>query len=191
MMHDIVTPKTKLFIKGLYIFSCILVISSPVLAQEQDDWTLCPEPGEALQNVPSGPAEIQADIDRFTLCLDRAEILLKLDELSSRGDELAGNNMGDLGLPITPTPLTSAQTEELLLGDGSNMAPQVQLADYTVIAISGASGDLNARLNTPDGDIQTVRVNDSLEDGTSITSISSTQVAARKDGKTRILKWDN
>lgn len=195
-MNTMTNVVTTGFLKGLFSILLVTSVLNPALAQDNDDWTLCPEPGPALQDVPAGPAEIQADIDRFTLCLDRAELLLKLEEVSNRNDELlmGASGMGGMVLPVNPTPLTQAQTEELMASNDPNMMgalPPIKMADYTILGISGAGGALDARLNTPDGDIQMVRIDDRLEDGSVVSSISASQVFVRKDGKTRLLQWDN
>ncbi len=195
-MNTMTNVVTTGFLKGLFSILLVTSVLNPALAQDNDDWTLCPEPGAALQDVPAGPAEIQADIDRFTLCLDRAELLLKLEEVSNRNDELlmGASGMGGMVLPVNPTPLTQAQTEELMASNDPNMMgalPPIKMADYTILGISGAGGALDARLNTPDGDIQMVRIDDHLEDGSVVSSISASQVFVRKDGKTRLLQWDN
>lgn len=187
-MRDILTLKNNLL-----TIAMVSLIAMPALAQDDETWSLCPEPGLALQDVPAGPAEIQADIDRFTLCLDRAELLLKLEEVSARNNELMiGDSMGGMALPINPQPLSVEQTENLLASNGSGAPTQaIELPDYKVLAINGAAGQLSARLSTPDGDIQMVQLNDSLEDGSIVSAITSSQVSVRKDGKTRILNWDS
>lgn len=164
-------------------------------AQDDDTWDLCPEPTQSLQNVPASPAEIQADIDRFALCLDRAELLLKIEETQNRSDELSVSaGLSGLGLPIAPQPLTQEQAASLLESGEQSTAealPPANLPDYTIAAITGVGGDLTAQLNTPDGDIQTVRQGDQLEDGSTVSSVTASQVAARKDGDARLLQWDN
>lgn len=167
-----------------------------------DNWELCPEPMDALNQVPGQLEELQADIDRYTLCLNRAELLMKLEDLKNQNREKEmGSQMGASGLPsLSPPPLNPAQTAELLGADKAAVeapgsvsipaAPVPQLG-YTIKEIRGTGGSLTARLVTPAGTVEQVRVGDTLDDGSKVTSISSTQVIISKENKTDRLSWAN
>ena len=143
------------------------VIATPAPAESRgEDWELCPEPSMALTQVPSEMDELQADIDRYTLCLNRAELLLKLEDLKNQNKEAS---VDGLSLPISPTPLTAEQTTELM-ADGSSpqaMAPPPQ-DDYAIRDIRGMGDMLMARLQSPDGDFEQVKIGDKLADGSEV-----------------------
>src|SRR5690606_5999975 len=141
----------------------VLTLAYPALAQEEagvapvetamaapatshdgdtENWELCPEPSDALGNVPSRLDELQADIDRYTLCLNRAELLLKLEDLRTQNNAGAGANAGMM-LPgsLTPAPLTEQQAGELLgeipaATSAASVTPALPL-EYGIRNISG------------------------------------------------------
>lgn len=167
-------------------------------------WNLCPEPQEALNNVPASAEKLQADIDRYALCVNRAELLMKLEEIKNKD---MGMSMSGMSLPggMAPTPLTPEQTA-LLMGeqpgapmnmDASSAAPAREEEEeekepvdvITVNDIRGVNGELMARVKDQDGNIATVGVGDKLTDGSEITAISATQVTVRRNGETTRLEW--
>lgn len=169
------------------------MVAIPVTAPQTTDeqsWELCPNPAQALSDVPASAERLQADIDKYTLCLNRAQLLVQLEELRNKGDTpVDAMSLPGAGAPI---PLTPEQTDALL-GDSEtsaakNDAPETSLFP-TVQDISGVNGQLVARVTTPDGDIETVRTGDTLSDGAQVTSITATQVIVRQDGKTTRLEW--
>jgi type IV pilus biogenesis protein PilP len=166
-----------------------------VQAQSQvmsGDWELCPEPVYALSNVPSSVDKLQSDIDRYTLCLDRAELLLKLEE--SQQKRQSGGNVDPMALPTTDLvdlkPLTLEETSEIIDGQKAVEESEAEpdLDAITVRDVKGLNGQLSANLLMKDG-IETVHGGDVLSDGTEIIAITTTQVSVRKDGKIERLQW--
>ncbi len=194
------------FLKTLsFSLTAALIFSVPAMAQQAapapkevaakaDSWTLCPEPQKALNEVPASAEQLQADIDRYTLCVNRAELLMKLETIQ-RGPESMVNAMTLPGA-VTPPPLTAEQTSQLIdnpVGVESvvrNDAPAAPQKDViTVKDIRGVGGELMARVQDQDGNIATVGVGDKLTDGSEITAVSATQVTVVNGGKTSRLDW--
>lgn len=174
---------------------------TPAAAESAMDagWELCPEPMDALSQVPGQLEELQADIDRYTLCLNRAELLMKLEDLKNQNREKQMAGPGGPGtLPsLSPPPLNTAQTQELLGADATAedapppAAAPVPQDGYTIKEVRGAGNALTARLVTPSGTVEQVQQGDRLDDGSEVTSVSATQVIITKDGKTDRLSWAN
>lgn len=198
----------------LRIFAGILILvgfASPVQAQQSasadNNWELCPQPLTALNDVPATEEQLQADIDRYTLCVNRAQLLLELESLQA---ETTQGRIDAMALPTAgggvavPAPLTPDQANELLnadappvtstntdgLGMNSPAAQEPTSPEIIVTDIKGTGGQLVATLRAPNGDVDTGKEGDTLIDGSTITSISTTQVMVRtKDGKTERLEW--
>lgn len=175
--------------------------ADPTATAAAGDWELCPEPDTALSQVPSEMDELQADIDRYTLCLNRAELLLKLNDLKNQNQDASVDAMSLPG-SLTPTPLSAQQTAELMGGGAAGAAgtegglsalasntPPV--TGYGIRDIRGVGGMLTARLQSADGNFEQVKIGDRLTDGSEVTSITTTQVTISKDGSVKRLDWNN
>lgn len=180
----------------------VLAKPKPAPAAEKSNWELCPEPQQALNDVPASPEKLQADIDRYTLCVSRAELLMQLNDLKN-GPDSAVNAMALPGVDAgAPPPLTPEQTSQLLdqpdplsldvAGSGGKKAapPPAPAEDViTVSEVRGVSGELKARVKDQEGNVALLGVGDQLTNGAEITAITATQVTVRKGGKTTMLDW--
>lgn len=187
------------------------VAGFPAMAQ-QNTWDLCPQPTAALNSVPANIDQLQADIDRFTLCLNRAELLLKLEDLKTQNTrDGATSTAGGMDLPIEPMPLNAQQAGQLLGADTQAAAPAAPLdtgltspdsvvskkeappeKDYVIREVRGLGGGLVARVQSPDGNYEQVKIGDKLADGATVTAINTTQVTVQtKDGAVKRLGWED
>ncbi len=194
------------FVNARIVLATVILSVISAQAMAQSTWDLCPQPTEALNAVPANIDQLQADIDRFTLCLNRAELLLKLEDLKNQNktDMASANGMD---LPIEPTPLTDQQTGQLLGADPSGVpaAPTSVLSTpnalpakeeapkdaYVIREVRGLSGVLVARLQSTDGNYEQVKIGDKLADGSEVTAITTTQVTVQKGGTVKRLGWEN
>lgn len=176
----------------------------------------CPEPKSALANTPDDLAKVQEDIERFTLCVERAQLLDRLNESAAKTDETidsalglsAGPMEGGMMPPSVPTGEMAPVNESMLGGadvtpTGAASAPvpdgidaiagaaQPQLPpDWQVREVFGASGQLYARLNGPKGELVRVKTGDRLpSDGGTVTLVSAEGVTVRKDKDSKTLDW--
>ena len=165
-------------------------------ARSQDLPDPCPVPSAALAETPDDLAKVQADIDRFNLCVERAQLLKRLNELAVENEKAAvapsRNNPGMRldadrlpdtagSLPRSPvTPLAPLPTTGGPKGPGD---------DWTIVEVFGATGSLTAKLVRQDGAVQYASQGAVLPDGRRITVITSTSVILEKDGKTTELQW--
>lgn len=170
-----------------------IAVKAPDVAEAEAPWELCPEPSMALTEVPSEMDELQADIDRYTLCLNRAELLLKLDDLKNQNRNAAP--VDAMSLPLSPAPLTGQQAAELMGAPGTEMSPTAMTplvqSDYGIRDIRGVGGMLMARLQSPSGEYEQVQIGDRLADGSEVTAITTSQVTIRRDGSVKRLEWHN
>lgn len=72
----------------------------------------CPVPRDAMQNTPGSMATIQEDIDRFTLCVERAQLLDRLNTLVEKNidtiDSVILQPQALPPLPVSSDPVNSS-----------------------------------------------------------------------------------
>jgi type IV pilus biogenesis protein PilP len=178
----------------------------------------CPEPKRALSSTPDDMAKIQEDITRFTLCVQRAQLLERLNELAQSNIEtidtalnltvsnqppVTDGNATPGIMPSVPMPQLPESVTRLLedsdasdspgtIGSGvsSMEQPPKRPSPWRVRDIQGAGGSISARLINNDGMMFKVKQGDNLpEDGGKVQSLSNTMVIIARDGDTEILKW--
>lgn len=71
----------------LLIGFLITPFGSPALSQQVTGDILCPNPDQAAKNAPKNLSDVQADIERFNLCVQRAKLLNELNELSKKNED--------------------------------------------------------------------------------------------------------
>lgn len=64
----------------LGLFLCLFAFTS-TFAYAQGAVDPCPDPKAAMQNTPDSMVKIQEDIDRFALCVERAQLLDRLNSM--------------------------------------------------------------------------------------------------------------
>lgn len=162
----------------------------------------CPAPAAAMASSPDDLAKIQADIDRYTLCMERALLLQRLNDLALENQESlmqsSGVSKDAPGMQLGTIPNYDQQRAEVMAM--VNQAEQVHVEedvpppveeDWVIMRISGPASDLVAKLGKPDGQIAQVRSGDPLPGGGNVESISTTSVSIRQDGKSEQLRWQD
>ena len=193
----------SVFLRGMgaFVFMALSVVNivSPASAQAIGD-TLCPEPKISSRQSPSDLANIQSDIERFTLCIERAELLNRLNRLVEENDELMGLTFGGAVQAVTQPPAAprNAPTATTPLPDlgmaGSDLNGEEEVEDekdyiWVIEEIYGISSDLKARLTNADSEIANVREGDVLSDGYRVEKIRGTTITLSKEGEALILNW--
>ncbi len=175
----------------LFLSAVVLaLIPFSAKAQRSDP---CPVPSKAIAENLSDFAKIQSDIDRFTLCIERAQLLMQLNELviesekdflnvglSNPGFMLDKNGADSKASPqkAKNADLPSKEILEKLEGDG-----------WYIIEIFGAANNLQAKIARSDGSVAQVRAGDILPDGGTVASVNPTSVVVLDKNKKTELNW--
>lgn len=173
--------------------------ASPARAQQADP---CPEAVSALSSMPDDLSKVQADIDRFTLCVERAQLLKRLNDLALENEQnLQGINSANPGFALGGGPENNFPTfdRDAILGMDEPQQPYYDeyAPDYSentydgwaIVNIFGVGSDLQAKLSRSDGERAQVREGDKLEDGTKVVKITPVSIEVSEKGKTRLLSW--
>jgi type IV pilus biogenesis protein PilP len=171
--------------------------------------SVCPEPKSALGNTPDDLADIQSDITRFTLCVQRAQLLERLnslalqniDTIDSALDFQIQTDSADLMMMMENLTASSMPAAVPAMGNDNiargvdvmpRATPESQKTTWAIQKISGNGQNLMATLVDDDGQIVTVKSGDKPRNhDIHITSITNTSVTIKSDGKTHALPWDN
>lgn len=179
----------------------------------------CPAPTAAATNNPDDLAKVQEEIDRFTLCVQRAQLLERLNESTLRNVQAGDAALGLLppggammpgtanaqvagGMPgLAPLPeaaLAGADVSPLQQGATAPSGDAAETAkaqepevpkDWTIKEIFGNGNDMQARLLSPEGDEVKARNGMKLPEGPTIVRISPSGVTVRDGGNTKSLEW--
>jgi hypothetical protein len=161
---------------------------------------------------------VQADIDRLGLCVERAKLLQQLDELVTKRQALltgSDSNVSDLALPplplqnngqnsgqtlkVTATPTLDNKTIANTLNRATpqsapapaNLAAPAQTTNaWAIQRIWGQPPHIQAQLVGADKTIATVNVGEPLTDGYAVESISARGVILSRAGKLINLDWE-
>lgn len=199
-----------------FCFMALLTMSSLPISQawgQAED--LCPLPSSAISQAPDDLSKVQADIDRFTLCVERAQLLGRLNDLALENQEsISALILGEPEEPIVPTfdnsniPDFSAATQNPVFAPAqatdASFAPSSPSGDaaaafetaeaspaaaYIVTNVFGSAGNLQAKIVGDDDYNAQVSVGDSLPDGSVIDSISAIEVVISNSGEQIVLDW--
>ena len=101
MVNSILRTNMRRIFTGLFL--CVLGFSvSGANAQNTSD--PCPEPKRAMNETPNNMARVQEDINRFILCVERAQLLERLNTLVEKNVETIDSVLlQPTALPILPT----------------------------------------------------------------------------------------
>jgi type IV pilus biogenesis protein PilP len=169
---------------------------------------VCPEPKKAMGNTPDDLAKIQEDITRFTLCVQRAQLLERLNELAEANidtidtalnltvEQQAGNAVPGI-MPSVPIPQLSESAAQMLENDMAESAPSYAPApmrpmesSWRIRNIEGSGGSIRAQLMHADGTILRVSQGETLpDDAGRVISITNTGVRIERDGQKQTLQW--
>lgn len=168
----------------------------------------CPEPKKALARTPDDLAKIQEDITRFTLCVQRAQLLERLNALAESNIETidsalnltvnqteSGNAVPGI-MPSFPVPQMSESAAQMLVDDEPDYyapTPSASVpyaSEWRIRDIRGKGGQITAQLVNDQGVYLKVMQGETLPDnGGEIATLTNTSVRVRKNGETQSLKW--
>lgn len=173
----------------------------------------CPLPENADSANPDDLAKVQEDIDRYTLCVQRAELLQQLNETEAESrknleealdlksptlsDVMGGSAQMGGNMPPPPSGFEAGQVASLNAdsldmgaGSGGFGALPVQSTEWQINSVSGQGRSLKAMLIAPDGSLQRVQAGSVLpNEGGTVASITASDVRVTKDKKTKSLNW--
>jgi type IV pilus biogenesis protein PilP len=159
----------------------------------------CPMPSNELSRAPDDLAKVQADIDRYTLCMERAQLLQRLNDVAlenqerlQQSNDVSADNPGmQLGSNIASFDDMRAQIMQDI-GNQPVVEDTVEAppaGEWSILKISGAAGGLAAQLGKSDGTLMQVRAGDTLPDGGQVNEVNATGVRITKDGERIDLRW--
>jgi type IV pilus biogenesis protein PilP len=185
------------------------------VANTQTLTDLCPDAQSPPNNTGNNLNDVQADIDRLGLCVERAKLLQELDELvTKRQALLTGENANGLNLPPLPlssnqanlqikpqAPALDNQTITTTLNRATPPNPPTQPGPANALAatnngawfiqrIWGQSPNMQAQLINTNNSLATVSVGEPLTDGYAVESISARGVILSRAGKLTNLDWE-
>ncbi len=175
----------------------------------------CPEPKRALSETPNDLKIIQEDITRFNLCLQRAQLLSRLNDLAAENLETINSTMDEkiealvgniepvvMPMPQPPIPdmpkiddmtETGASSEPLPMTPVEPLPPTVQYKSesWSINEIKGVGGVLIATIEDLDGNIAQVKNGDTIPDTeVKIVNVTQTKVHVRDNKEAIKLKWN-
>lgn len=158
-------------------------IAKPSAAQINDP---CPDGIQALKTTPDDLSKVQADIDRFTLCLERAQLLKRLNDL-------AVENRGDVyHAPALHTNVNIPAIEMPDMNISFNLPDHQEIKDdpeWMIFSIFGSGADLSAKIVNNEGFLTQVKIGDTVMDEYYIQDISKTTVTLLHGKNEQVLNW--
>lgn len=200
----------------LLTVAMLLGHSSMALAQSSDP---CPEPKRSLQETPDSMSKVQEDIDRFKLCVERAQLLDRLNTVVAKNVEtidsvilkpapapmlMPGMQGGTDGLmgglfgggqdgQTAPPPVD----EQALIQSNNDMGQEPEIEPepedpvWLIREISGKSGSLMANLVNSRGALARVRQGSVLPDDSRVIEITPMTIKIKKEQEILELDWVN
>lgn len=191
----------------------LLLCASPLRAAED----LCPDVEKARAATPGDMAGVQADIERLSLCVERARLLKQLDDIAVQrqkmlddtknpGATVTGNiSVNPDAIPPLPVsalpplkndaPLKSGETRvknaasSPLDGIGDTVK-SLAAPSWNVRKIWGQGAGMRAQLSDGRGTLVNIVKGDPLPDGAIVETISVKGVAVSQGGKVKDLSWE-
>lgn len=169
----------------------------------------CPNLRGAMEQSPDDLSKVQSDIDRFTLCVQRAQLLERLNESAIKSVEQTDaalglgslNGMGGV-LPTGPvampplpsgalggadvTPVATETTEPAQDAEPIIKAPEPA---WLIREVFGPAVNMEARLLSPEGDEVKVKKGTRLPDASVVMSITPEGVTLRSAKGVKTLEW--
>lgn len=183
------------------VFSSVLAFaqtvdpkSIPGQVQLQESEDPCPTVKDIFSGkTPDDLSLVQADIDRYTLCAKRAELLKKLNELTTE-NEKAVNQSGasNPGMVLDPASLPKIPSPPVApppLAPFAAVSVPEDDGNWRIVEIFGASGNLQAKLVKSDGSVARVKAGSDLSDGGKVIAITPIHVTIRGSSGETELSW--
>ncbi len=165
----------------------------------------CPLPSAELAQAPDDLAKIQSDIDRYTLCMERAQLLQRLNDVAVENQEKlqAANGVPSLdagasnpGMQLDTLPGFAEQRAQMLgsvneasVQDSASAPSSSGGNTWYIMKIMGGGSNLSAQLTKEDGTLARVKAGDRLPDGSSIDVVTATTVTITQDNESKELGW--
>lgn len=177
----------------------------------------CPAPKDAIMSSPDDLAKVQEEIDRFTLCVQRAQLLERLNETALKGEMATDAALGlggsipgvpnpqESGLAPLPasalagadvSPTSDTKADADVPEEDKEAEPAVAAtsepvaANWTIKEVFGSGVDMKAKLLSPEGDESRVAEGSKLPGGRgTVVRITPSGVTIRVDGQTKDLDW--
>jgi hypothetical protein len=175
----------------------------------------CPEPRAALGNTPNELKAIQEDITRFTLCLQRAQLLNRLNDLASDNidtinstlDDKIMSFMNEMELPEMPAipvaasapapvpempdmPMSSSSQNNVDYMEPMPVEPLPPI--WSVREVKGRGGDLIAVLVDDESNVVHVKSGEKIpEDEATVRVVNPTTVILKTKESESTLSWVN
>ena len=174
-----------------------MAVSAPF--SEYDD--PCPKPLAGNGKTPDDLAAIQADITRFNLCVERAQLLQRLNELAAENMDTISVAISDVVaddveraveekmIDMMPqiTAVSQANTSGMSDVQPPSIAPSMI---WSIQNIHGQNNKLQAVLVDDTGRKISVSEGDTLDEGSAkVTQITNTAVKVKTDNETVNLMW--
>ncbi|HRC27480.1 MAG TPA: type IV pilus biogenesis protein PilP [Alphaproteobacteria bacterium] len=159
----------------------------------------CPAPQTG--SLPPGDdlSTLQADIDRFTLCAERADMLRRLNEATlgkdAGGEEKTDTTPENPGFRLRNMPhdnskkvaIPPVSEEDLKPPPAEKPAPPP--GEWVIVNIFGSGAGLQVRLRKDDGSVAQARAGAVLSDGWAVKQVSTSGVVLTKGGQEKTLTW--
>lgn len=199
---------SRIIITTIMIGAGFLALSPASAQDEGAAIDPCPKVIDAARQTPGDLSAVQSDIERYTLCVQRAVLLQRLNEMAAQNAE-----------DVTPTltldsieglPYSRAEIEEMINNlqareeevanlinqetDSAQESMEAVAAEeagskYSISELLGTGGDMEVNLVDQDQVPYRVKVGSELPDGSTVVSISAQKVVLAKDGKQKTIGW--
>jgi hypothetical protein len=185
----------------LSVMTCLSTSMLPGIARADE---LCPDTTKAKDLNLGNTADLQFDIDRLALCLQRAKLLQQIDETvkkrevirqeplgMSSNNSAMGTGLGSAVIPPMPAPslpsLPSMPAQTDTKTTVATPAPVVT-TEWKIRGIWGQGDGMRAQLAKGDM-LANVKLGDILPSGEKVTELSARGITL-DDGKTKhVLNW--
>jgi type IV pilus biogenesis protein PilP len=171
-----------------------------------DEWSQTidlkdPCPAPQAGSLPPGDdlSTLQADIDRFTLCAERADMLHRLNKATlgknAAGDEKTDTTLENPGFRLRNMPGDNAKKVAIpaVPEDALKPPPREKSApppgEWVIVNIFGSGAGLQVRLRKDDGSVAQARTGATLPDGWAVKQVSTSGVVLTKGGQEKTLTW--
>ncbi len=159
----------------------------------------CPAPQTG--SLPPGDdlSTLQADIDRFTLCAERADMLRRLNEATlgkdGAGGEKADTTLENPGFRLRNMPRDNSKKVEIPRVSEDDLRPPPTEkstpppGEWVIVNIFGSGAGLQVRLRKDDGSVAQAKAGATLPDGWAVKQVSTSGVVLTKGGQEKTLTW--